>query len=332
MNTPPSRSPAQLARIVATLSTGFVVTQLDVTIVNVALARIGTDLHASVANLQWIVDAYTLAFAGLMLSAGALGDRFGARRLFVAGLGVFALASAACGVAGSAAMLIAARAVQGLGAAAMLPNSLALLNHACAHDPRLRARAVGWWTASGSIAIAAGPVIGGALIGVFGWRSIFLVNLPICVAGLAAALRWVDSPSTAAAAAIPTASTATPARSLDLPGQCLAIVALTLFTAGMGLAVPAMTTTVLASVERARAGTASAVLNTARQAGGAIGVATFGALASGIEADRIVAGLHTSARVSTALLLAAAALACAVRAHPRTPRARPPQLARTETR
>ncbi|CAJ3736028.1 major facilitator superfamily permease [Burkholderia pseudomallei] len=164
----PTLSRAALVRIVSTVSAGFVITQLDVTIVNVALARIGIDLHTSVAGLQWIVDAYTLALAGLMLSAGALGDRLGARRLFAAGLALFAVASFVCGIAANAATLIAARALQGLAAAAMLPNSLALLNHACAHDPRLRARAVGWWTASGAISIAAGPVIGGVLIAQFG--------------------------------------------------------------------------------------------------------------------------------------------------------------------
>src|ERR1700754_3056179 len=185
-----SFSPA-LGRIVATVSVGFVVTQLDVTIVNVALAKIGNDLHASVAGLQWIVDAYTLAFAVLMLSAGVLGDRFGARRLFACGIALFAVASLLCGLAGNAALLVAARACQGIGAAAMLPNSLALLNDACRHDARLRARAVGLWTAAGAVSIAAGPVIGGVLIEAFGWRSIFLVNLPLCAAGLAATFVWV---------------------------------------------------------------------------------------------------------------------------------------------
>jgi DHA2 family methylenomycin A resistance protein-like MFS transporter len=190
------RSPAfppALARIVATVSVGFVVTQLDVTIVNIALAHLAADLRLPVAGLQWVVDAYTLAFAVLMLSAGALGDRFGARRLYVAGLALFALASLACGAAAAPAMLIAARALQGVGAAAMLPNSLALLNAACRHDPALRARAVGAWTAAGSVSIAAGPVLGGVLIAACGWRSIFIVNLPLCAAGLAAAFAWIPA-------------------------------------------------------------------------------------------------------------------------------------------
>src|SRR5580698_6459777 len=187
-----------LARIVATVSVGFVVTQLDVTIVNIALANIGADLHANVAGLQWIVDAYALAFAVLMLSAGVLGDRLGTRRMFAFGIALFALASLACGLATNATTLVAARALQGIGAAAMLPNSLALLNQACRHDPKLRARAVGLWTAAGAVSIAAGPVIGGLLIAAFGWRSIFLVNLPLCAAGLLATFAWVPRPDATA--------------------------------------------------------------------------------------------------------------------------------------
>jgi DHA2 family methylenomycin A resistance protein-like MFS transporter len=386
--------------------------------------------------------------------------------------------------------------VQGIGAAAMLPNSLALLNQSYRHDPKLRARAVGLWTAAGAVSIAAGPVLGGLLIAAFGWRSIFLVNLPICAAGWLATLLWVPRPETVEAAnATNTAKTAKTAnaietpqahgasqaarktpplrqpapqtRSLDLGGQALAIVALTAFVAaviewrplglghllvtggftlaliatvafivvesrvarpmlplslfgqrtfsaavlfgicvnltyygmvfvlslylqrvrgytplqaglaflpltggflisnvasgwvvgkfgarvpmiagaviaglgygllhqvdastsliglllpfllipsGMGLAVPAMTTAVLASVEPKRAGTASAVLNTARQAGGAVGVAAFGALASGASAAEIVGGMQTATAVSVGLLVLGGVLGCLV--HP----------------
>ncbi|HDR9700195.1 TPA: MFS transporter, partial [Burkholderia aenigmatica] len=223
---PSSAFPPALARIVATVSTGFVVTQLDVTIVNIALAHLAGDLHLPVAGLQWVVDAYTLAFAVLMLSGGALGDWFGARRLYIAGLGLFAVASLACGAASTPAMLIAARALQGVGAAAMLPNSLALLNDACRHDPHLRARAVGGWTAAGSISIAAGPVVGGLLIAAWGWRGIFLVNLPLCAAGLAAALAWVPARRVGATPATPSRSV----RALDLRGQFIAIAMLTALT------------------------------------------------------------------------------------------------------
>jgi len=460
-----------LARVVATVSVGFVVTQLDVTIVNIALVRIAADLHANVARLQWIVDAYTLAFAVLMLSGGVLGDRYGARRLYAAGLVVFAFASLACGLAASPALLIAARALQGAGAAAMLPNSLALLNEACRHERSLRARAVGFWTAAGAISIAAGPIAGGLLIAAFGWRSIFLVNLPLCAAGLAATLAWIPASrrEDARPASAPPAADAPVQRprSLDVRGQSLAVVALTAFTgaviewrplgfahwavwgglalafaagaafvalearieapmlplamlrnrtfsaavlfgvcvnltyygtvfvlalflqhargqsplqagltfipltggfllsniasgpvvarygtrlpmiggalvaglgyallipvdastpliallaafvlipSGMGLAVPAMTTTVLSSVEPARAGTASALLNTARQAGGAVGVAAFGALTGNGTAAQVVGGLHADTAISAALLLIAACLAWHMRA------------------
>lgn len=117
------------AMIVAT-SLGFVVVQLDVSIVNVALNRIGAALSIDVGGLQWVVDAYTLAFASLLLAGGALGDRIGARRVFVGGMALFSLASLACGLAYSAWVLVAARAVQGAGAALLMPCSLALLNRA----------------------------------------------------------------------------------------------------------------------------------------------------------------------------------------------------------
>ena len=159
-----------------------------------------------------------------MLSGGALGDRFGARRLYIAGLVLFALASLACAPRTRAAMLIAARALQGVGAAAMLPNSLALLNDACRHDQRLRARAVGGWTAAGSISIAAGPVVGGVLIAAWGWRGIFLVNLPLCAAGLAAAFAWIPARRAAAGRALRSI------RALDLRGQFIAIAMLTALT------------------------------------------------------------------------------------------------------
>lgn len=176
----PGRTPALT---LATTSLGFVVVQLDVTIVNVALARIAAGLGASVAGLQWVVDAYTLAFASLLLTAGALGDRLGARRVFASGFTVFTVASAACGAAPSLAALVAARAVQGLGAALLLPCSLALLTHAYL-EPAARAKAVGLWAGAAGVALAAGPVMGGVLVDAIGWRGIFLANLPIGLLGL----------------------------------------------------------------------------------------------------------------------------------------------------
>ncbi|HEX4765977.1 MAG TPA: MFS transporter [Lichenihabitans sp.] len=209
------RSPIIVLTVVVS-SFAFAIVQLDVTVVNVALPRIGTELHANVAALQWVVDAYALVFAVLMLSAGVLGDRIGARKVYVGGMAIFGLASLGCGLAPGMEALVAARAVQGLGAAAMLPTSLTLLNHACGHDAKLRAIAVGWWTAAGSVSIAAGPIVAGLLLGLGTWRSIFLINLPFCLAGLVLAWRIAETEPDRAGA-----------RAFDLPGQALAILALT---------------------------------------------------------------------------------------------------------
>jgi len=437
---------AKLPLILAAASFGFTIVQLDVTIVNVALDAIGREFDAPTASLQWVVDAYTLLLAALLLSAGALGDRFGPRRAFLAGLVLFALSSAACGLARDATGLILGRAVQGAAAALLVPPSLALITHAAAGDDRARAWAVGWWTAAGGVSIAAGPVIGGLLIGALGWRWVFLVNLPLCLAGVAMTLAFVPE--------VPPREK----RPLDLPGQALAFVALAglvgaviegghrgwgdplvlavllggvlaaaaflaveararhpavplavfrermvwsavvigvsvnftyygvifvlglflqrsagydvvqaglaflpltatfivsnllsgrlahrfgaartmaggvlvaaagyaltsrlsadssywamvpgflLIPAGMGTAVPAMTSALLASVDRHWSGTASGVLNACRQAGGAIGVALMGALAAG-GPEAIAAGLRTSGILAAVVLLGAA--------------------------
>jgi MFS transporter, DHA2 family, methylenomycin A resistance protein len=436
--------------IVAATSFSFVVTQLDVTVVNVALPQIASGLSVHVSGLQWVVDAYTLPFAVLMLSAGVLGDRFGSRRAYLIGLAIFAAASLACGLAPNASTLIAARAAQGVAAALLIPSSLALLNHAASDDHSLRARAVGMWTAAGSVAIAAGPVLGGLLVATMGWRSIFLINVPLCIVGVGLTIRSV-APSARGDAT----------HHLDPLGQLLAIVALTALTysviefrplgirhplvigggilavvagivfyfvetkssepmlplglfhlpnfspsvvfgtiinltfygimfvlslylqqargfsalgtglaylplmstfivvnvasgvvaartgprlpmilgasvtlvgyvmlsrlgpatpyvamllpfivvpAGMGFAVPAMTAGVLSSIDRRRSGTASAVLNAARQTGGAIGVAIFGALV-GSTPIQIVQGLKTASLISLALLFVATMVA-----------------------
>src|ERR1700751_237507 len=165
-------------------SLGLVLVQLDVSIVNVALAKIGADLGTPVAGLQWVVDAYALAFAALLLSAGALGDQIGARKGFTIGFAAFVVASLACGLAPGPIALIVARTAQGIGAALLVPCSLALLNQAAAGDTRLRAKAVSLWTAAGSVAMAVGPVLGGLLVDTWGWRSIFLINIPIGIVGI----------------------------------------------------------------------------------------------------------------------------------------------------
>jgi DHA2 family methylenomycin A resistance protein-like MFS transporter len=444
-----SAAPARrsLAWTLAATSLGLIVVQLDITIVNVALPHIGTQLGAAVGGLQWVVDAYTLAFAGLLLSAGAVGDRLGSRGTYLLGILLFGLSSLACGVAPDTLTLIMARIVQGGSAAMVMPTSLSLIAHACGEDHEARTRAIGLWSSTGGAAVAAGPVIGGFLIDAFGWRSIFLVNIPLCGLALYLACRFVEETIkhrrgsfdwlgqilavitltaltgavieagsrgwgdhlvlgafiTAAIGAVAfiaaelahrhpmlplsffrksTFSAAsvigiianftfyglifvlslyfqqvrhyTPAETglafLPLTGvfvisniisgrlaarfgfrlpmtgglvvgaigfglMCgtsattpFLYMALALFLVplGTGITVPAMTASVLASIERQRAGTASAMLNTARQVGGAMGVALFGGL---VAHSDITSGLDDAFRISTLLLLLAAAIA-----------------------
>jgi len=208
-----ARSTLAKSLTLAAMSLGFGVVQLDVTIVNTALSSIGRSLGGGVAELQWVVSAYTIAFAAIILTAGALGDRAGARKIFIAGFALFTAASVACALAYSAAVLILSRALQGAGAALLVPNSLALLNHAYPGEQE-RGRAIGIWAAGASLALTAGPLAGGVLIALVGWRSIFLVNLPIGVAGMW--LTWRYAHETARSRQ----------RELDLVGQAAAIGAL----------------------------------------------------------------------------------------------------------
>lgn len=214
-----SLSHRQRATLVAA-GLGFVVVLLDVSVVNVALETLRVSFDTDVAGLQWVVNAYTLVFAALLLTSGALGDRMGAKRVFTAGFAVFTLASLACGLAPGLALLVVSRVVQGMGAALLVPSSLMLLQQAFP-NPAQRSRAVGWWGAAGGIALAAGPVLGGLLIAHVGWRGIFLINLPIGALGLALTLCYA-----------PTAA-AKPSRGLDLPGQLAAMLALASLTAAL---------------------------------------------------------------------------------------------------
>ena len=197
---------------------GFFMIGLDASAVNVALPSIGRGLGGSTAGLQWIVDAYTLMFAALLLSAGAFSDRVGAARLYGGGAAVFTLASAACGLAPTLPLLIGARLVQGGAAALMLPASLAMVRQAFP-DAIQRARAIARWTMSGAAATALGPVVGGALTSSVSWRSIFFLNLPVGLIVLLALRRTPASPIRPAA--------------LDLPGQLTAILGLGALTFGV---------------------------------------------------------------------------------------------------
>ena len=176
--------------LAAVLGSGIAL--LDATVVNIALPTLGRELDADLTDLQWTVNAYVLALAALILLGGSLGDRFGRRRVFVIGVVWFGVASLLCGLAPDIEALIAARALQGIGAALLTPGSLALLQASFVPDDR--ARAVGAWSGLGGIAAAIGPFVGGLLVEV-SWRLVFLVNLPLCVVVVVVALRHVPESS-----------------------------------------------------------------------------------------------------------------------------------------
>ncbi|MEU9478026.1 MFS transporter [Streptomyces sp. NPDC048191] len=213
---PGRRSPAPLLAVCA----GYFMVILDVTIINVAVPVVGRDLSASLTGIQWITDGYTLVLAGFLMTGGALGDRLGNRLVFCCGVGVFTLASAACAFAPSASALVAARLVEGLGAALIVPGSLALLQQSFP-APAARSWAFGLWGSMAGIAASAGPLLGGLLVTTVGWRWIFLINLPVGATCLLLTLRHVDrSPRRAT-------------RALDWPAQCAVIAAVALLTAAL---------------------------------------------------------------------------------------------------
>jgi DHA2 family methylenomycin A resistance protein-like MFS transporter len=183
---------------------GYFLVLLDVTIVNVALPHIRTALGAGVSGIQWVVDGYAIVLASTMLAAGTLGDIRGHRRIVLGGLALFGVASLGCALAPGTAALVAARAVQGLGAAMLLPGTLAIIADTYPGDEQ--ARAIGVWAAVGSIALPAGPLLGGALVQALGWRSVFFVNVPIVIATLVVAARVAPDAG------------GTPGRRLDLAG------------------------------------------------------------------------------------------------------------------
>jgi EmrB/QacA subfamily drug resistance transporter len=170
---------------------GFFTITLDAVVVNVALPTIRDDLGGGVAGLQWVVDGYTLMFAALLLTAGSLSDRLGAKRAFAGGMVLFVLASVACGVAPALGLLVGARFLQGAAAAAMMPASMALIRQTY-HEPPERARAVGIWAMGGAVASSSGPVLGGVL-SVIDWRLIFFINVPVGVIALLLLARSEDS-------------------------------------------------------------------------------------------------------------------------------------------
>ncbi|QHT63939.1 MFS transporter [Paenibacillus lycopersici] len=210
-----TKAPTRSARLVVLLglSLGYFMVLLDMTVVSVALPAIHADLGGGISGLQWAVNAYTIVFAGLLLSMGALTDKLGAKKMFIGGLVLILAASGVSAAVASIGALITMRAVLGIGGAALLPASLTLIAHAYP-DPGERARSLGIWAAVTGIALAAGPVVGGLLVDSLGWRSIFLLNLPLALISLVVA--WTSIRETAR----------NPRRSLDIPGQLLAIVSI----------------------------------------------------------------------------------------------------------
>ena len=183
----PTRSPGW---VLALTGLGSLMVALDTLVVSTALSTIRVDLGASIQELEWTVNAYSLSFAVLLMTASALGDRYGRRRLFSTGLAVFALSSAACALAPSAGLLIAARAVQGAGAALVLPLGLALLT--AAFPPEKRGLAIGLFSAITGLAVASGPLVGGAVVQGIDWTWIFWINVPIGLLAVPFVLRKIE--------------------------------------------------------------------------------------------------------------------------------------------
>lgn len=190
--------------------TSLFVVGLDTTIVNIALPSIGESFHVGIAGLEWVVNAYTLVLASLLITSGALADRFGRKRVFQIGLIIFAVASIACALAPTVGALIAARIAQGIGGSMLSPVALAIVVNVMT-DPKERARAIGVWAAVFGLSMAVGPIVGGVLIGIFGWRSVFWVNVPVIVIVLVLTAVFVPE------------SCAPEPRRLDLPGQILLV-------------------------------------------------------------------------------------------------------------
>nr|WP_203434102.1 MFS transporter [Jiangella asiatica] len=205
--------------ILGVLVVSLLVVVLDNTVLNVALRTIQDDLSATQSELEWAINSYTLVFAGLLFTFGLLGDRFGRRRMLMLGLLLFGIASAVSAYASSPEQLIAARAFMGVGAAAVMPATLAIITNV--FEPEERGRAIGIWVASVGIAVVLGPVLGGALLERFWWGSVFLINVPVVLIGLAL-IAWL----------VPESRNPSPGR-LDPVGVGLSIIGLTLLVYGI---------------------------------------------------------------------------------------------------
>ena len=178
--------------VLLTMCFALAMVMIDNTVVNVALPTLNQELGASISDLQWIVDGYVLAFASLLLTGGILGDRYGRKRTFLAGLAVFTGSSLACGLASNSLELIGARAMQGIGAALLMPGTLSILT--VTFPSRERAKAIGLWAGVSGLALALGPTLGGYMVEHLGWESVFFVNVPVGVVAFAVACARCASP------------------------------------------------------------------------------------------------------------------------------------------
>lgn len=217
---PDGDSPRSRRIILVTCCLALVLTAMDATIVNIALPAIRSELHASVAELQWSIDAYTIVVASFLLLAGSIADRFGRRKTFQIGLFVFSVGSLLCSVAPNAQLLVASRVVQALGGSMLNPVAMSIIVNTFL-DPKERARAVGVWGAAFGVAMAAGPLLGGLLVESIGWRSIFWVNIPVGVVALVLTSRFVRE------------SRAERPRQFDVLAQLLVIAALFALTSAV---------------------------------------------------------------------------------------------------
>src|SRR5919204_3763506 len=193
---------------------------LDVTVVNVALPSVGRELHTRVSGFQWTIDAYTVVMASLLMFSGSMGDRLGRKRVFIAGLSLFSLASLLCSLAPTVGLLVAFRVLQAVGGSMLSPVALSIITNTFT-DPRERAQAVGIWGAVFGISMGLGPVLGGTVVSWIGWRSIFWINIPVGIAAILLTLRFILE------------SKAPRPRRVDPVGQLLVIVLLATLTFGI---------------------------------------------------------------------------------------------------
>jgi EmrB/QacA subfamily drug resistance transporter len=214
------RRPSQATLALAAVCLGFFMILLDGSALNVALPAVQRDVQGSLASLQWVVNVYTIPLASVLLTAGNLGDRFGARRVFTWSLSMFTLASLACALSPSITVLVVARGLQGIAAGGLLPTTLAIIARTYP-DHVERAKAITVWGATGGLALVLGPIGGGLLTDLLGWRSIFLINVPAGLLAVVLTVRHVrETPPR-------------PAASADIPGQLAGVVSLSALVAGL---------------------------------------------------------------------------------------------------